>query len=287
MSTTHCALPQEITDYFLDYLHDNRETLRNCVLVSQSWAESARYHIYHDFVVHATKHEDGIDEFVDFLQAHPSVHRHIRNLKIAAPSYGFESAVSVDGIKSVLVYLDDLRTLSLEGLSFFERAPNVTVETTTPNLKHSHAQFKLRRLTLTRIFWPHPLRPSILGVLDLFSQIDELRLSRFEYSTMINAHLPESGNSPSLRAKSLNLEFPFFDLGLPVVKALLHVLHFPSLESLTVACFAMSQASTAGRLISKVGGHLRHFTLDLRTLFSAGPYGTYSISPTKKSDIPI
>lgn len=90
---------------------------------------------------------------------------------------------------------------------------------------------------------------------------------------MMSAYLPDSGNTSSLRARSLYLEFPFFDLGLPIVKALLHILHFPSLQSLTIACFAMSQAATAGRLISRVGEHLLHFTLDLRTLFSAGPYG--------------
>lgn len=265
------VLPQELSDHILDFLHDHQETLRSCNLVSHSWSNSARYHMYHDFIVAATKHEDGVDEFVQFLSEHTDIHGYICNLTIAAPSHGFESAVSVEGIRSVLKYLDNLRTISLEGLSFFERSPASAGDLDSQS--HNHLQVCLRQLTLTRIFWPHPLRSSILGALDLFGQTDELHLSRFEYSTMASANFPNSENTASLRARSVYLEFPFFDLGLPLVKALIHVLHFPSLESLTVACFAMSQASTAGRLISQVEQTLHHFTLDLRTLFAAGPYG--------------
>ncbi|KAF9789288.1 hypothetical protein BJ322DRAFT_975360, partial [Thelephora terrestris] len=39
-------LPQEITDYILDLLHDEPKTLRQCCLVSRSWTPRTRKHIF-------------------------------------------------------------------------------------------------------------------------------------------------------------------------------------------------------------------------------------------------
>jgi hypothetical protein len=44
MSSFH--LPQEITDHILDHLHDETETLRQCSLVSRSWIQGSRKHLF-------------------------------------------------------------------------------------------------------------------------------------------------------------------------------------------------------------------------------------------------
>jgi hypothetical protein len=44
MSSFH--LPQEITDYILDHLHDEPETLRQCCLVSRSWIQGSRKNLF-------------------------------------------------------------------------------------------------------------------------------------------------------------------------------------------------------------------------------------------------
>jgi hypothetical protein len=39
-------LPQETSDYIVDLLHDERETLRSCCLVSKSWVPRSRRHLF-------------------------------------------------------------------------------------------------------------------------------------------------------------------------------------------------------------------------------------------------
>ncbi|KAF9789273.1 hypothetical protein BJ322DRAFT_1041709 [Thelephora terrestris] len=39
-------LPQELTDYIIDFLHDELETLRQCCLVSRTWVSRTRKHLF-------------------------------------------------------------------------------------------------------------------------------------------------------------------------------------------------------------------------------------------------
>ena len=39
-------LPQELTDYIIDFLHDNPRTLKQASLVSKAWLECSRYHLF-------------------------------------------------------------------------------------------------------------------------------------------------------------------------------------------------------------------------------------------------
>src|ERR1700722_9015390 len=40
------ALPTEIQDYILDFLHDSRPTLKTCALVCRAWVPTSRYHLF-------------------------------------------------------------------------------------------------------------------------------------------------------------------------------------------------------------------------------------------------
>ena len=46
MSNSH--LPAEMLDHVVDHLHDARDALRNCCLVSKSWVPRARKHLFAD-----------------------------------------------------------------------------------------------------------------------------------------------------------------------------------------------------------------------------------------------
>ncbi|KAF9644347.1 hypothetical protein BDM02DRAFT_3103092, partial [Thelephora ganbajun] len=48
ITTVHPYLPPETLDYIVDFLHDNRETLEQCCLVSKSWVPRARKHLFAD-----------------------------------------------------------------------------------------------------------------------------------------------------------------------------------------------------------------------------------------------
>lgn len=43
---SYSRLPQEITDYVVDLLHDELEALRQCCLVSRSWVPRTRKHLF-------------------------------------------------------------------------------------------------------------------------------------------------------------------------------------------------------------------------------------------------
>jgi hypothetical protein len=40
------GLPQELTDYIIDFLHDDPRTLKQASLVSKAWLECSRYHLF-------------------------------------------------------------------------------------------------------------------------------------------------------------------------------------------------------------------------------------------------
>ncbi|KAI0076899.1 hypothetical protein K474DRAFT_1597218, partial [Panus rudis PR-1116 ss-1] len=49
-------LPQEIQDYILDFLHEDRGALRAASLVSKSWRPSAQLHLFRKLTIHNREH---------------------------------------------------------------------------------------------------------------------------------------------------------------------------------------------------------------------------------------
>jgi hypothetical protein len=49
------VLPPEILDYILDFLHDERETLKQCCLVSKSWVPRTRKYLFADIVFNSAR----------------------------------------------------------------------------------------------------------------------------------------------------------------------------------------------------------------------------------------
>ena len=76
-------LPQEILDYTTDLLHDERETLKRCCLVSKSWVSRARKHLFAD--VNFSRTEDLEAWKKTFPDPEDSPARHIRSLRISCP----------------------------------------------------------------------------------------------------------------------------------------------------------------------------------------------------------
>ncbi|KAI0708739.1 hypothetical protein C8T65DRAFT_576262, partial [Cerioporus squamosus] len=75
-------LPAEVTDSILDYLHDDRPTLRTCSLVSRSWLPSCRYHLFSEVVVRSADHPLTLSSFLEFLPTSPDIASYIRTLKV-------------------------------------------------------------------------------------------------------------------------------------------------------------------------------------------------------------
>jgi len=48
-------VPPELSDYIIDFLHDDRVTLKACSLVSQTWHPTARFHLFHKIYLRSLK----------------------------------------------------------------------------------------------------------------------------------------------------------------------------------------------------------------------------------------
>ncbi|OCH84584.1 hypothetical protein OBBRIDRAFT_741339, partial [Obba rivulosa] len=45
------TLPPELTDHIIDFLHDDRQALQACALVSRAWLPSAQLHLFYDIQI--------------------------------------------------------------------------------------------------------------------------------------------------------------------------------------------------------------------------------------------
>ncbi|KIP02378.1 hypothetical protein PHLGIDRAFT_297748 [Phlebiopsis gigantea 11061_1 CR5-6] len=61
--TREAILPQELIDYVMDFLHDDRASLRVCTLVSHTWLPAGRLHLFSDHLVRV-----GAANVFDFLR---------------------------------------------------------------------------------------------------------------------------------------------------------------------------------------------------------------------------
>lgn len=52
------GLAQELTDYIIDFLHDDPDTLRQVSLVSKAWLDRSRHHLFETLSIKSTKFVD-------------------------------------------------------------------------------------------------------------------------------------------------------------------------------------------------------------------------------------
>lgn len=75
------ALPQELVDYIIDYLHHDHASLRNCSGVSRGWAHSAQSHLFRTVLV-----QDGceLERLTRLLENRPHLALYVRTLRLKA-----------------------------------------------------------------------------------------------------------------------------------------------------------------------------------------------------------
>lgn len=117
-------VPQEITDYILDFVQDNRPTLHSCLRVSRSFAEASRYHLFRDIDIHGQGESLNVQSRLNKLRRliqSPRSARHIRRLSIwsyPSPDKSRNTAafipISFDILEAILTQLPSLQHLELK-----------------------------------------------------------------------------------------------------------------------------------------------------------------------------
>ncbi|KAI0695178.1 hypothetical protein BC835DRAFT_1273755, partial [Cytidiella melzeri] len=55
LATNVCqTLPREVIDMIIDFLHDDRRTLKSCAAVCKQWVSVAHPHLFRDYRIEAT-----------------------------------------------------------------------------------------------------------------------------------------------------------------------------------------------------------------------------------------
>ncbi|KAI0697130.1 hypothetical protein BC835DRAFT_1270792 [Cytidiella melzeri] len=73
-------IPPELSDYIIDFLHDNRAALKACSLTARSWYPAARYHLYWRV---SLPHFKSFRTYCSLLDICPTLGSFTRNVKLS------------------------------------------------------------------------------------------------------------------------------------------------------------------------------------------------------------
>ncbi|KAJ3520615.1 hypothetical protein NM688_g9137 [Phlebia brevispora] len=103
-------LPQELSDMIVDFLHDDRDTLKACSLVCRAWVPSSHLHLFYAITVHAAAFSDAL---LQLLRSSAVVSSSIRVLKVVPSKSAAGHIIAPTAALSVLSCLPALHTLFL------------------------------------------------------------------------------------------------------------------------------------------------------------------------------
>jgi hypothetical protein len=141
-------IPQEVIDYIIDHLHDDKETLRKCSLVSRAWLPSSSLHLFEclawppcfhawDDIPSRTcrcstlDHSSFWEVLLDFCRGSSRVHKNVRRLRVrfqwtvVDPHWArleYQNRISLEELSAGLDLLPHMRDLVLVNLGL-RRAP--------------------------------------------------------------------------------------------------------------------------------------------------------------------
>lgn len=118
-------LPQEVIDYVVGFLHDDRSTLASCSLVSRQWQLANRYHLLSAVRV---KPEDlatvSVEHFLGYIRLESSwpFAAGIRRLLISDDSLAWRkvNSLSAQELYDMLTCLPNLNSLELASIDFVD-----------------------------------------------------------------------------------------------------------------------------------------------------------------------
>ncbi|KAJ3551149.1 hypothetical protein NM688_g4888 [Phlebia brevispora] len=120
------TLPQELIDYILDYLHDDKESLLLCCTVSKSWLSPCSFHLFAALTVRLPFHDElqssactNSEPFIDSMLQISRIYQHIQCLNIVSREYGSARPFDIAVLKGFIQPLRRLKSLSLHGLNLY------------------------------------------------------------------------------------------------------------------------------------------------------------------------
>lgn len=199
-------IPPELCDMVVDFLHEDKDTLASCTLVSRSWLRVARYHLFDSIYVHCEQDPDTFTKFLVYLQTTPSIRAYIKDLCFD----GYNEAPDlVDSLKSpylaaVLALLPQVLTVSAINCQW---GPS-TLPSDAALVQQR--QIPLRSLYINSFVADSESPRNKLGVLRHFSHIDHLHLANvwlghFDVDSADMDKVGSEGSTDPLPATQVNI----------------------------------------------------------------------------------
>jgi len=177
-------LPQEIVDYILDYVSEDRPTLLACTHLSRAWCIGARVLLYRTFTVSDCQGFEAVDD----LQNMNTICL-VRKLVVARRMSQSDLAIpKITAHLNAFMYLQDLDIRYLDVGELFAWFP-----------QHCGVlKSTLRTLTLR---YPRGSTKQILCFVSLFSGLENLAVDNIEQESASDAVVPIPESSPPLTGR--------------------------------------------------------------------------------------
>lgn len=248
------VVPNELADYILDFLHDDRNALKACSLTCRIWYPTARYHLYRQ--VHLTS-PAACERFYQLLQSEETYHlgqftRYLHISKAIAHTTNDNSQ-------------DD--THHQRWSSIFSAVPNVEkfhmsfLEVDNTFYTHIIPNFA-RTTDLTLQYCRFSSFGDFAAVLLAFPSLKRCTLRGISWETgqLAFTHTAAEQRKTLIRITSLTLGRDI-DLQL-LVEWLLQERLCDELESITACCAFESDAAVMGELLRAAAPTLKQIDLD-------------------------
>lgn len=148
-------LPAELTDYTVDFLHDDQASLRSLALVAHATLPAARYHLFHTAPIQSNS---DLDKFTSLVSANPHITSYVHTLSLSKKS----------GPTPQRSPCQSPRVSTIDTASAWETVLPTTLPALLPSLRAVHLHHFLS-------FW-QPASFSLVS-LSAFSTVQSLRIA--------------------------------------------------------------------------------------------------------------
>ncbi|KAI0094839.1 hypothetical protein BDY19DRAFT_914852 [Irpex rosettiformis] len=252
------TLPQEVIDMIIDFLHDDRRTLKSCAEVAKSWVRVSYYHLFRKFRIEATpSFKAGYSAQLQAIlrsSFYPYIHE-LTAVPIPTRSSLYPELTEED-VVAFFTSLPRLRSLRLDQTGF---------------TRHLSRPQPARRFSADRlsINWMYPSIPgsssSTSDLLLLFYEIRELDLKVIHRKHLSDAISFEGREPPPpIMVDTLTLS----DVSGPLLRLLRRLISGDRLHTMRVSIAATADVVELGELLSTVGSNIYEFQLAIWNFWS-------------------
>ncbi|KDQ09601.1 hypothetical protein BOTBODRAFT_36854 [Botryobasidium botryosum FD-172 SS1] len=255
-------LPNELISIIIDYLHDDKPTLKICALICRDWIAPSRSHLLRSIRVY----QYGVDKFILLCDNPFSTIHYVRAFELAASQkhekeFYNNTALrklltwrSPDGQRTIATALPQLKSLSLCHIGFWILSDEA---------KEGFAGFRsLRELSMLNVIFES--RDQLSALLSLLPQLEILSLTDIQVYHTRGRHSAVALLSKlhTIKMKTTrHMHRGIVDVFTPCRSLRVFHLHVRSFSGSSFAC-----GDEVGRLLASAGPSLKEFSAHAQSL---------------------